>query len=115
MGISIPIIIIWLIFTFFGVASNRAKAQTRYVNEKAIKEQATEVAGEKPIDTKPASVTPSLVKRQNTKKAFTKPTLEKTHEHKGEVAEAVLLEDRKNDWLARQIKEEARIGSRPYN
>ena len=114
MEALIPVVI-WLIFIFFGVASSRAKAQTRYANEKAIKEQAKEVAGDKHIDPKPASVAPSLVKRQNAKKVFTKPTLEKTHEHKGEVAEVVLLEDRKNDWLARQIREEARIGRRPYN
>ena len=106
---AIPIVI-WIIVMVFAVISNANKAKTPYANEKAVKEQAKEIAATKVINPRPQPV-----KAEKARQVFAKPTAEKTHEHKGEVAEAVLLEDRKNDWLARQIREESRIGRRPYN
>lgn len=48
------------------------------------------------------------------KQRLTKPTNEKTHNHEGElrIEGTGLMEDRQNDWLAKQIREEARLHRR---
>ena len=45
---------------------------------------------------------------------LTKLTNEKTHDHEGElrIEGTGLMEDRQNDWLAKQIREEARLFKR---
>ena len=100
-------VIIWIVFLFFTLFLNANKSKAPAANEKAIKARAQEIAEDKHIDK-----TPAFIKEAKARQVFAKPTEEKTHDHKGEVHDSVLLEDRGNDWLARQIREEARIAKR---
>ena len=52
--------------------------------------------------------------RRNNVKRLNKATEEKTHDHQGElrIDGTGLIEDRQNDWLAKQIREETRLHRR---
>lgn len=114
-----PLLIVFFIF-FFNAVIVRKNAQDRKSRAGNVNTIPREVKRDDEqvvsvIDSTPVIIDEdemgSVTKAQRPSNRRTnKPTIEKTHSHKGEVASAVLLEDRQHDWLAQQIREEARIG-----
>lgn len=122
-----PVALIWLIFVWITVANiKKGKAQSGKNSNpgktpgpahvpskigaiKGIYDQATKdtnlYVGDVNEEGSKGSISPKKPKMKTPKGI----TIEKTHSHEGEVSNTVLLEDRNNDWLARQIKEEARL------
>jgi len=95
-----PILIVFFIFIFNSLLLKKGKDQGQRSVKKAVTVNPIPVRMDE--EDKGGIEIPSFMTAQ-------KPTLEKTHSHKGEVSQAVLLEDRQHDWLAEQIREEARL------
>ena len=99
----IVVIVFWV---FFGIVKDKAKGQgaktpkaaKSFVPPKPEMPRAAGSSADGPVSLKSAA-----------RSVKTEKIIEKTHSHEGEVEGKISLsEDRKNDWLARQIREENR-------
>jgi len=102
---EVLVIVIWIVFAILagakGKKKNAANNPARVVAKKEV---------EKPVSPKVSGGSKDYSSDWIRMQKAANTTHEKTHSHEGEVTgNLTIQEDRKNDWLARQIKEESRF------